>query len=78
MYGLAFIGGWIEQFGALFENQTAVKIGIITSLIIPSEALWRRHRSRCNPRRERSGCLSLWNSLCPSVLMIIYAVLYLS
>src|SRR5512140_323342 len=42
LYGLAFVGGWIEQFGALIRNQTAVQIGILTSLIIPSEALWRR------------------------------------
>src|SRR5215208_4456724 len=42
LYGLAFIGGWIEQFGSLLQNQTAVKVGIVTSLIIPSEALWRR------------------------------------
>ena len=42
MYGLAFIGGWIEQIGAIFQNPTAVKIGILTSLIIPGESLWRR------------------------------------
>jgi len=42
LYGLAFIGGWIEQFGAFFENQTAVKIGIITKPAHSSEALWRR------------------------------------
>ena len=42
LYGLAFIGGWVEQFGALLQNDTAIKVGIITSLIIPSESLWRR------------------------------------
>ena len=42
LFGVAFIGGWIEQFGALLKNQTAINIGIISSLIIPSEALWKR------------------------------------
>jgi ABC-type transport system involved in multi-copper enzyme maturation permease subunit len=27
LYGLAFIGSWIEQIGALLDNQSAVKIG---------------------------------------------------
>src|SRR5215510_15185156 len=42
LYGLAFIGGWVEQFGALLQNDTAIKVGITTSLIIPSQSLWRR------------------------------------
>ena len=46
LYGIAFIGGWIEQIGSFFSDQvagqTAINIGIITSLIMPSEALWKR------------------------------------
>ena len=42
LYGLAFIGGWIEQIGAIFHNQTAVQVGIVTSLLFPTEAIWRR------------------------------------
>ena len=42
LYGLAFIGGWIEQIGSVLQNQTAINVGIVSSLIIPSEALWRR------------------------------------
>jgi hypothetical protein len=38
---VAFIGGWIEQFGTFFENETAINIGIVCSLIMPAEALWR-------------------------------------
>jgi len=36
LYGVAFIGGWIEQFGAFLKNPTAINIGIISSLILPS------------------------------------------
>jgi ABC-type transport system involved in multi-copper enzyme maturation permease subunit len=77
LYGLAFVGGWIEQFGVILENQTAVKIGIITSLIIPSEVLWRRAAFEM-----QSPFTGTFNSpfgafSVPSVLMIIYAVVYL-
>lgn len=78
LYGLAFIGGWIEQFGVLLENQTAVKIGIITSLIIPSEVLWRRAAFEMQSLfaginfETPFGAFSV-----PSVLMIVYAVVYL-
>jgi Cu-processing system permease protein len=40
LYGLAFMGGWIEQSGTLLGNATARYIGILASLIVPSESLW--------------------------------------
>ncbi|NOH04704.1 MAG: ABC transporter permease [Chloroflexi bacterium] len=42
LYGLSFIGGWVEQIGSYLQNETAIRVGIVTSLIIPSESLWRR------------------------------------
>ena len=42
LFGIAFIGGWIEQIGAFLNNQAAVNVGIVTSLLLPSEAMWRR------------------------------------
>ena len=39
-YPLSVVG-W-SRSGAVLQNATAVKVGIVTSLIIPSEALWRR------------------------------------
>jgi ABC-type transport system involved in multi-copper enzyme maturation permease subunit len=41
LYGVAFVGGWVEQFGFVLNSQTAQDIGIATSLFMPSEALWR-------------------------------------
>ncbi len=78
LYGLAFIGGWIEQFGSIMHNQTAVKIGIITSLIIPSEALWRRAAFEMqSPLAGALGMSPFGAISVPSMLMIVYAVLYL-
>ncbi len=40
LYGLAFVGGWMEQIGTLASNTTARYIGIGASLLVPSESLW--------------------------------------
>ncbi|MFZ5909022.1 MAG: ABC transporter permease [Chloroflexota bacterium] len=78
LYGLAFIGGWIEQFGALLDNQTAVKIGIVTSLIIPSEAIWRRASFEMqSPLAGVWGMSPFGAASVPSAAMILYAVVYL-
>ena len=77
LYGLAFIGGWVEQFGALLQNDTAIKVGIITSLIIPSESLWRRAAFEMQaPITGMFGSPFTTTSV-PSPLMMGYTVLYL-
>ncbi|HMB22453.1 MAG: ABC transporter permease subunit [Chloroflexota bacterium] len=79
LYGLAFIGGWIEQFGVVLENPTAVKIGIITSLIIPSEALWRRAAFEMQSPFGNALFGSPFGAYSvPSILMIVYAGVYLA
>ena len=40
LYGLAFLGGWMEQAGTLLGNATARYLGIAASLLVPSESLW--------------------------------------
>lgn len=79
LYGMAFIGGWIEQIGSAIQNQTAVQVGIMTSLIIPSEALW--HRAAFEMQSPLSGVLGFspfGTSSVPSLMMIIYAAVYLA
>ncbi len=40
LFGIAFIGGWIERIGNVFNNQTAMNVGIVSSLIMPCEVIW--------------------------------------
>src|SRR5215212_9990413 len=40
LYGVAFIGAWVEQIGALLQSHAAVNVGIVTSLLMPVEALY--------------------------------------
>ena len=78
MIGIAFIGGWVEQIGSLFQNETAVDIGIVTSLIMPTEILWKQALVLLQPRVASSpfaaGPLVVLSR--PSNLMIWYAVAY--
>jgi ABC-type transport system involved in multi-copper enzyme maturation permease subunit len=41
LYGIAFAGSWVEQIGAALQSETAILVGIVSSLIMPSEAMWR-------------------------------------
>jgi Cu-processing system permease protein len=78
LYGLAFIGGWIEQIGAVFRNQTAVQVGIVTSLIIPTEALWRRATFEMQAPLSAALQMTPFSTLSvPSALMVVYAIGYL-
>ncbi len=78
LYGLGFIGGWIEQFGAMLQNDTAIKVGIIASLIMPSESLWRR--AAFEMQTPLSGVLGMSpfaTVSVPSGFMVGYTALYL-
>ncbi|MBK8985455.1 MAG: ABC transporter permease [Chloroflexi bacterium] len=79
LYGIAFLGSWIEQIGALFENETAVQIGIVTSLIMPSEALWRKALLLFQPNLANTPLVAGPFAVAsqPSDLMIAYAIVYM-
>jgi ABC-type transport system involved in multi-copper enzyme maturation permease subunit len=78
LYGLAFLGGWIEQIGSVLSNPTAVQIGIVTSLVIPTEALWRRAAYEMqSPLASSLGMSPFGAFSVPSTLMILYAIFYL-
>jgi ABC-type transport system involved in multi-copper enzyme maturation permease subunit len=79
LYGLAFIGGWVEQIGAQLQSETAVNIGILSSLLLPSEALFRRAAYDMSSAIGRSLGLTTGPTFVvsvPSPLMIWYGVLY--
>lgn len=78
LYGVAFIGGWVEQVGALLRNETAVDLGIVSSLILPSEVMWKKASTMFQPSvsggLEIAGPFSVVSQ--PSNAMIVYAIAY--
>jgi ABC-type transport system involved in multi-copper enzyme maturation permease subunit len=77
LYGLAFIGAWVEQIGALLQSGPAVRIGIITSLLLPVEALWRRASYLMQPDTPGNLPTTPFSvTSVPSTAMVLYAIGY--
>lgn len=77
LYGMAVVGGFVEQIGAALQNQTALNVGILSSLLMPSEALLRFALDKMS-----SAAMGLFGGPMlvvsrPSNAMVVYAVLYL-
>lgn len=75
-YGLAFLGGWIEQVGAAVGSDPARRIGTAVSLVSPADAMWRRAAWEMEPDFMRRipnvspfGAISV-----PSVAMIGWTI----
>jgi Cu-processing system permease protein len=78
MHGLAFIGGWLEQIGAVTQSDRLITLGILSSIIMPSESVWRRASYAMQSTTTRSLDLSPFATRsAPSAAMMIYAAVYL-
>jgi Cu-processing system permease protein len=78
LLGVAFLGGWLEQMSGFTEGSRLAIVGIISSLIMPSEAIWRR--AAFEMESPLSGALQFSpfaDVSIPSNAMIVYACVYL-
>ncbi len=73
LYGLAFVGAWVEQIGAFLQSSAAIRIGIITSLLMPVESLWRRAAYLMQPPLANAMPNPFSSASLPSTAMVIYA-----
>lgn len=72
-YGVAFIGGWVEQIGAFSGIVSLRTIGIVVSLISPADSMWRLAAHQMQPEILRAmGALALGAST-PTPLMVWWA-----
>ena len=79
LHGIAFVGGWIEQAAALTNSPRALNVGIVASLIMPSEALWRRAVFEMqSPLLGALGFSPFSAASVPSRFMILYACAYMT
>jgi Cu-processing system permease protein len=78
MHGLAFIGGWLEQIGTVTHSDRLINLGIFSSLLMPSEAVWRRASFVMQSSIARAMDISPFTTRsAPSPAMIGYAIVYL-
>jgi ABC-type transport system involved in multi-copper enzyme maturation permease subunit len=72
-YGLAFIGGFVEQIGAFAGVASMKTIGIVVSLMSPADSMWRLAAHYLQPEILRAtGMLALGAST-PTPLMVWWA-----
>lgn len=77
-YGLAFIGSWVEQIGTLFHSSATEQVGVVSSLLLPVEALWRLAASNMQPAVLNNLDISPFSlGAVPSTAMIVYAGVYI-
>jgi Cu-processing system permease protein len=78
LHGIAFLGGWIEQVGAIVHSSRTVTVGILASIIMPSESLWRRAAFEMQSPLVGSLNISPFsNASVPSKVMVGYGAVYL-
>lgn len=78
LYGVGLMGGFVEQIGSLLQNDTMVNIGIVSSLIIPSDVLWKMasYLMQTHDMISRAVVTPFFGGSPPSPAMIAYAVAY--
>jgi Cu-processing system permease protein len=78
LFGLAFIGNWVEQIGTHTDNAAARYVGTVASLIMPSESMWQLAASQMQPTLLRQLGASPFSPLSvPSPAMLWWAAGYI-
>jgi hypothetical protein len=76
------VGGMVEQIGAGLKNSTLQNIGIVSSLFIPSDAMYRKMIAVILTSPDNVvnvfSMTSLAGAGSPSGAMVIYTIIYLA
>ncbi len=78
LYGGAMLGGLLELIGSLFGIQSLINVGVITSLILPSDVIWRLTSGLIQPNSNLrfDSPIPIAVATPPSNAMVVYAVAY--
>ena len=77
LYGLAFIGNWVEQIGTLAGNDTARYVGTVASLIMPTDAMWQLAAHHMQPAlMSQMAATPFSPASVPSAAMVWWAAAY--
>lgn len=79
VFGLAFVGGWVEQIGEVIADNPATRqavrdVGTVASLISPTDALWRLAAYHMLPPIARDLSLTPFTQIYPpSGAVVVWA-----
>ena len=77
LYGLAFIGGWVEQISTFTSNEAARDVGVVASLILPTESLWQLAAHHMQPPiLAQLSATPFSPASVPSPAMVVWAAAY--
>lgn len=79
LYGMAITGGLVEQIGTALDNDVLVRIGVIVSILVPSDSMWRLASYLVQPRIAVNflGPNPFGTTVPPSSLAVWYSVGYM-
>ena len=79
LQGLSFMGGWLEQMSGFTDGSRVAMAGIVTSLVMPTEAVWRRAAYEMeSPLAGSLPQFAIFTDVSiPSASMIAYAGIFL-
>ncbi len=79
-FAVAIIGGFIEQIGALIQNTGMINIGVVSSLLMPTDAIYRMAIARIGGMIG-GGAIAEFGPFgatsVPSNWMLLYACVYI-
>jgi Cu-processing system permease protein len=80
LYGGALLGGLLETLGGALNINSLVTTGVITSLILPSDSIWKLASSILQPNSQLrfDSPIPIAVASPPSNAMIVYAIAYIA
>ncbi len=74
LFGIAFIGGWIEQIGAHLHNDAARHVGTAISLVMPTDSIWQLAAWHLQPSNLAQLAITPFTpASVPSAAMVVWA-----
>lgn len=75
LYGVAFLGGWIEQAGAMSNTLAVRNVGAVASLVMPTESMWQLAAWNMQPHVMAMTTATPFSpASVPSAVMVAWAV----
>ncbi len=80
LYGGALLGGLLETLGGVLNINSLVNTGVITSLILPSDSIWKLANNQLQPNSllRFDSPIPIAAGSPPSNAMIVYAIAYIA